>query len=67
VTEFPWLNGLIFAGLGVCVFFAAVWVAAKMAPFEVWKQVVEEKNVAAGLVAGAVVLAIGWIIAAAMH
>ena len=51
----------------MCLFFAAVAVGAKLAPFEVWKQVVEEKNVAAGVVGGAAVLAIGWIIAAAMH
>ena len=67
MTEFAPLNGLIFAGLGLCLFFAAVAVGAKLAPFEVWKQVVEERNVAAGVVAGAAVLAIGWIIAAAMH
>ncbi len=67
MTEFAPVNALIFAALGICVFFAAVAVAAKVAPFDVWKQVVEERNVAAGIVAAAAILGIGWIIAATMH
>jgi uncharacterized membrane protein YjfL (UPF0719 family) len=42
-------------------------VAGKLAPFDVWKQVVEERNIAAAIVAGAVTLGLCWIIAAAMH
>jgi len=67
VTEFPPLNALIFAALGIAIFFAACTLAVKVAPFDVWKQVAEERNVAAAIVAGAVMLAIGWIIAATMH
>ncbi len=67
MTDFPPLNALIFAALGVCVFFAACAVAAKLAPFDVWKQVVEERNLGAAIVAGATMLALGWIIAATMH
>jgi uncharacterized membrane protein YjfL (UPF0719 family) len=32
-----------------------------------WKQVVEERNTAAAILAGAVALGLCWIIAAAMH
>jgi putative membrane protein len=67
VTDFPPLNALIFAALGVAVFFAACALAVKFAPFHVWKQVVEDRNVAAAIVAASVALGIGWIIAAAMH
>jgi putative membrane protein len=67
VTDFPPLNALIFAALGVAVFFGASALAVKLAPFDVWKQVAEERNVAAAIVAGAALLGIGWIIAAAMH
>jgi putative membrane protein len=67
VTDFPPLNALIFAALGIAIFFAACTLAVKLAPFDVWKQVLEERNVAAAIVAGAVTLGIGWIIAAAMH
>ena len=67
MTGFAPLNALIFAALGVAVFFAACALAAKLAPFDVWKQVVEDRNPAAAIVAGAAMLGIGWIIAAAMH
>lgn len=67
MTDFPPLNALIFAGLGIAVFFAACALAVKLAPFDLWKQVAEERNVAAAIVAGAAMLGIGWIIAAAMH
>jgi ABC-type sulfate transport system permease component len=61
------MNALIFAALGVAVFFAACALAVKLAPFEVWKHVVEERNVPAAIVVGAAMLGIGWIIAATMH
>jgi uncharacterized membrane protein YjfL (UPF0719 family) len=67
VSDFPPLNALIFAALGVAVFLGACAIAGKLAPFDVWKHVVEERNVAAAIVAGAVALAIGWIVAATMH
>ncbi len=67
MTDFALLNALIFAALGVAVFLAACVIAAKLAPFDVWKQVLEERNVAAAIVLGAVALGIGWIVAATMH
>ena len=67
MTEFPVLNALLFAALGVLVFFAAFALAMKIAPFDVWKQIAQERNVAAGILAGAVALGLCWIIAATMH
>jgi uncharacterized membrane protein YjfL (UPF0719 family) len=67
MTDFPPLNALIFAALGVVAFLAAFAIAMKLAPFDVWKHVAEERNLAAAIVAGAVALSLGWIIAAAMH
>ena len=67
MTDFPPLNALIFAALGVLAFFAAFAIAIKLAPFDVWKQVVEERNTATAIMAGAVALGLCWIIAAAMH
>jgi putative membrane protein len=67
MTEFPVLNALLFAALAVLVFIAAFALAAKIAPFDVWKQIVEERNVAVGILAGAVALGLCWIIAATMH
>jgi len=67
MSEFPILNALAFAILGVLVFVVAFAIVVKLAPFHVWKEVVEERNVAAAILAGAVALGLCWIIAAAMH
>ena len=67
MTEFPVLNALIFAALGVLVFVIAFGLIVKLAPFRLWKEIVEERNVAAAILAGAVALGLCWIIAAAMH
>jgi putative membrane protein len=67
MTDFPPLNALLFAALGVVAFFAAFAIAIKLAPFDVWKQVAEERNTAVAIVAGAVALGLCWIVAAAMH
>jgi hypothetical protein len=66
VTGSATLNALIFAALGLAVFFAACGLAVKVAAFDVWRQVTDG-NIAAAIVAGAAMLAMGWIIAAAMH
>jgi putative membrane protein len=67
MTEFPILNALIFSGLGILVFVAAFAIVAKLAPFDLWKEIVHEHNVAAAVLAGAVALGLCWIIAATMH
>ena len=67
MTDIPLLNAFLFAALGISVFAAALAVASKLLPFDLRKEVVQERNVAAAIVAGAVALALGWIIAATMH
>jgi uncharacterized membrane protein YjfL (UPF0719 family) len=67
MTDIPVLNGLIFAGLGILVFVIAFSLVVRLAPVSLWKQIVEEKNVAAAILAGAVALGICWIIAATLH
>jgi uncharacterized membrane protein YjfL (UPF0719 family) len=67
MTEFPLLNATLFAILGLVVFTVALAALAKMAPFDVRKAIVEDANVAAAVLAGAVALGVAWIIAATMH
>jgi len=67
MSEFPMLNALGFAVLGVLVFVTALAIVARLAPFHVWKEIVEERNVAVAILAGAVALGLCWIIASAMH
>ena len=67
MTDIPLLNAVIFAVLGVTIFVIAFAIVARLAPFDLWKQIVEERNVAAAILAGAVALGLCWIIAASMH
>ena len=67
MSEFPVLNALVFTVLGVLVFVVAFAIVAKLAPLNLWKEIVQERNVAAAILAGAVALGLCWIIAAAMH
>lgn len=67
MTDIAVLNALIFAGLGAIVFVVAFAIVVRLAPFDLWKEIVHEHNVAAAILAGAVALGLCWIIAATMH
>jgi putative membrane protein len=61
------LNSLIYALLGVVIFIASFIIVDKLTPYDLWKQLVEEKNTALAIVVGAAALGICIIIAAAIH
>ena len=67
MTDIPVLNGIIFAGLGILVFVIAFSLVIRLAPIDLWKQIRDERNVAAAILAGAVALGICWIVAATLH
>jgi putative membrane protein len=67
MTDIPVLNGLIFAGLGVVVFIIAFSLVVRLAPLDLWKEIGQERNIAAAILAGAVALGLCWIIAATLH
>jgi putative membrane protein len=67
LTEHPLLNAVIFASLGVAVFACASAVLLKVTPLKLWRELVEERNVAVAIFAGAAAIGICLIIAAAMH
>jgi putative membrane protein len=67
MTDVPLLNAVIFAAVGIVVFVLAAGALAKIAPFDLWREIVQERNVAAAVLAGAVALGLCWIIAATMH
>jgi putative membrane protein len=67
MTDYPLVNALVFATLGIAVFAVAFSILAKLAPFSLWKQLAEERNLAVAIFAGAVALGLCWIIAATMH
>lgn len=67
MTEHPLVNATVFATLGVVLFALAGAILLKLAPLKLWREIAEERNVAAAVFAGAVAIGIALIIAAAMH
>ena len=67
MTESGFLNAILYTALGVAAFVAAFAIFVQLAPFPLWKAVVEDRNIAAAILAGSVALGLCWIIAATMH
>jgi putative membrane protein len=61
------IGSIVYALIGVLVFLICFVVVDKLTPYHLWHQIVEEKNVALAIVVGAIALAIGVIVAAAIH
>lgn len=61
------LNALLYAVLGIVIFVVSFAVIDKMTPYALWKEIVEEKNVALAILVGAMSLGVSIIIAAAVH
>lgn len=61
------VNALLFAGLGILVFLAGLTLAVKLLPFDLRNEIVRERNVAAAILAAALVLGVAWIVGATMH
>lgn len=61
------LNAVIFAALGILIFCLAFAVIDKLTPYHLWKEIVEDKNVALAILVGAMSIGMCIIIAAAVH
>lgn len=70
---FEWLRpaavfgSLLYALIGVVVFWVAFLIVDKLTPYDLWNEIVEKKNVALAIVVGSTALAIGMIVSAAVH
>ena len=60
-------NSIIFSLLGVAVFWVSFLTIDTLTPYNLWKEISEEKNVALAIVVAAIALGICTIIAAAIH
>jgi uncharacterized membrane protein YjfL (UPF0719 family) len=67
MSEFPLLNALAFAFLGIGIFVIAFAIIDKLTPYALWKEIVEEQNVALAIMVGAMSVGMCVIIAAAVH
>ncbi len=61
------LNSIIYALIGVVVLWVSFVVIDKLTPYDLWNEIVEHKNVALAIVVAGMFIAIGQIIAAAIH
>ena len=61
------VNAVAFSFIGLCIFAFGFWIMDKFTPYHLWREVIEEKNVALAIVVGAISIGICNIIAAAIH
>ncbi|MEF7615086.1 DUF350 domain-containing protein [Aquincola sp. MAHUQ-54] len=70
---FEWLRpaavfgSLLYALIGVLVFWICFVIIDKLTPYDLWAEIVERKNTALAIVVGAMCIAIGLIVSAAVH
>ena len=60
-------GSMLFALLGVAVFWICFVIVDKITPYDLWDEIVGKQNVALAIVVGAMCIAIGLIVAAAVH
>ena len=60
-------GSLLYALVGVLVFWVSFVIVDKLTPYDLWGEIVEKKNVALAIVVGSMCIAIGLIISAAVH
>ncbi|MCR6478981.1 MULTISPECIES: DUF350 domain-containing protein [Variovorax] len=61
------LGSLVYALIGVVIFWLCFLIIDKITPYDLWGEIVEKQNVALGLVVAAMSLGICIIVAAAIH
>ncbi|MBV8605167.1 MAG: DUF350 domain-containing protein [Pelomonas sp.] len=61
------LGSILYAVIGVLIFWVSFVIIDKLTPYHLWHEIVEKKNLALGVVVAAMCIAIGLIVAAAIH
>ena len=73
MTQLEWLHpdvilgSVLYALIGVIVLWVSFLVIDRLTPFRLWEEIVEKQNVALAIVVGAMFVALGLIVAAAIH
>jgi putative membrane protein len=60
-------GSILYALIGVLIFWICFIVIDKLTPYDLWHQIIGEKNLALAIVVAAMCIAIGLIVAAAIH
>lgn len=61
------LGSILFALIGVVIFWLSFVIIDKITPYNLWEELVEKQNMALGMVVAALSLGISIIVAAAIH
>jgi putative membrane protein len=61
------LNALVYSVLGIVILALAFWILDLLTPYALWKEIVEDKNIALAILVGAMSLGVSVIIASAVH
>ena len=60
-------GSMLFALIGVLIFWICFVIIDKLTPYDLWAEIIEKKNIALAIVVGAMCIAIGLIVSAAIH
>ena len=63
----PLLAALLYAFVGLVIFGVAFVVVDRLTPYQLWKEIVDEKNTALAIIVGAVAVGISIIVASAIR
>ena len=58
---------LVFAFIGIAIFVLSFTIIDRLTPYDLWREIVQEKNMALAVLVGALSIGICIIIAAAVH
>lgn len=61
------VSSLLYALLGMGVFFLSYWLLDRITPFSLHKELADDQNTAIGIVVGSMMIGLGIIIGAAIH
>jgi putative membrane protein len=70
LPEFHWapmVAALVYATLGLVVFALAFAIVDRLTPYHLWKEIIDEKNIALAIVVGAVAIGISIIVSSAIR
>jgi uncharacterized membrane protein YjfL (UPF0719 family) len=60
-------GSVLYALIGVVIFWVCFVIVDLITPYHLWDEIVEKKNLALAIVVGAMCIAIGMIVSAAVH
>ncbi len=61
------LGSLVYSGIGLVIYLVGFLLVDKLTPGNLWKELIEERNMAIAILMGSIAIGISMIISAAIH